>query len=48
MIENLGFVEEAERIQRAVDYVLVNEEMTPDMGGKGTTASLTDAIIARL
>lgn len=48
MIEHLGMVKEATQIKNAVDYVLVNSLLTPDMGGKGTTDSITNAIIARL
>lgn len=48
MIEHLGMVKEANKIKSAVDHVLVNSPLTPDLGGKGTTASITDAVIARL
>jgi homoisocitrate dehydrogenase len=48
MIEHLGYVAEAGKIQAAVDYCLLNSDSTPDLGGKGTTQSVTDAIIAKL
>ena len=48
MIEHLGMVKEANKIKSAVDHVLVNSPLTPDLGGKGTTDSITDAVIARL
>jgi homoisocitrate dehydrogenase len=48
MIEHLGMVSEANKIKNAVDHVLVHSQLTPDLGGKGTTDSVTDAIIAQL
>ncbi len=48
MIEHLGYIKEANQIKDAVDYTLVHEDLTPDLGGKGTTESLTDSIIRRL
>jgi isocitrate/isopropylmalate dehydrogenase len=48
MIEHLGYTKEAGKIQAAVDYCLLNSDLTPDLGGKGTTKSVTDAIIAQL
>ena len=48
MIEHLGYTEEAGRMQSAVDYCLLNSDLTADLGGKGTTESVTDAIIAKL
>ncbi|KAJ3303169.1 homoisocitrate dehydrogenase [Kappamyces sp. JEL0829] len=48
MIEHLGMVHESNRIKAAVDWALVHEDLTPDLGGTGTTQSLTDAIIKKL
>lgn len=48
MIEHLGYMTEGARIKKAVDDVLINCDLTPDMGGKGTTESITAAVIKRL
>ncbi|RKO94367.1 hypothetical protein BDK51DRAFT_21461, partial [Blyttiomyces helicus] len=50
LLEYLGLSGEAGRIHKAVDTVLVGKgvELTPDLGGKGTTAGVTRAIIERL
>ena len=49
MLEYAGFKSEAERIYNAVDEVLVEGKIrTPDLGGKGTTDEITDAVCQRL
>ena len=50
MLEHLGAPEASACIVRAFESVLANhpETLTPDMGGHGTTASLTDAIVRAL
>lgn len=50
MLEHLGAQEAAEHILRAIQSALIQhrEVLTPDMGGKGTTRDLADAIIAAL
>ncbi len=51
MLEHLGEVEAASRIRGACELVLSEMDMavlTPDLGGTGTTAAITDAIIRAL
>ncbi len=48
LLDHIGERNTARRIERAVDDVLTNGELTPDLGGRATTASLTDAVIAAL
>ena len=50
MLEHLGAAEPAARILQAIESVLQNnrEVFTPDIGGKGTTQSLGEAIIAAI
>jgi tartrate dehydrogenase/decarboxylase/D-malate dehydrogenase len=50
MLEHLGATEPATRILQAIESVLQNnrEVFTPDMGGRGTTQLLGDAIIAAI
>jgi tartrate dehydrogenase/decarboxylase/D-malate dehydrogenase len=50
MLEHLGAPEAAARILHAIEFVLQNhhEVFTPDMGGKGTTQSLGDAILSAI
>jgi homoisocitrate dehydrogenase len=48
LLEHLGYTAEAARIYKAVDGVLMGEGLTPDLGGNGTTESVTDAIINKL
>jgi isocitrate/isopropylmalate dehydrogenase len=48
MLNHLGETEAANRIRTAYDSVLADgnpEHITPDIGGKGTTQSFTDAVI---
>ncbi len=49
MLRDLGQVESADRIQRAVETVLiVGQVRTRDLGGTATTTQMADAIIAAL
>ncbi|KAJ3157050.1 homoisocitrate dehydrogenase [Geranomyces variabilis] len=51
LLARIGEPEAAARIDAAVDAVLANNDMrvlTPDLGGKGTTAGVTDAVIKGL
>lgn len=49
MLESMGKNETAAKIRRAVDEVLAEaKEITPDLGGTGTTESYKQAIIAHL
>ncbi|KAI9090969.1 hypothetical protein DFS34DRAFT_337242 [Phlyctochytrium arcticum] len=50
LLEHLNLGAEASRIHAAVDKVLTADPMalTPDLGGKGTTRGVTDAIIKLL
>ncbi|KAG8870548.1 homoisocitrate dehydrogenase [Serendipita sp. 405] len=46
MLRHLGYGEAAERIDRAVDTVLVEGNvLTPDLGGNATTNEVTEAIL---
>jgi homoisocitrate dehydrogenase len=46
LLEKFGEMEDAQRISRAVDEFLKHGELTADLGGKGTTTGVTDAIIS--
>lgn len=50
MLEHLDQCEAAERIMHAIKLTLTGprELLTPDLGGKGTTSSMGDAIVAAL
>ena len=50
LLEHLGLTLEATKIHNAVDSVLLQpkEFLTPDLGGKGTTDAVTQAIINKL
>jgi homoisocitrate dehydrogenase len=48
MLAQLGFVEEAEMIERAVRGVLESGVKTPDLGGESRTEDVTQAVIRRL
>ncbi len=49
MLEHLGQERAAARIRRAVDLVLTDKTVTtPDIGGSGTSASYTNAVIKKL
>jgi isocitrate dehydrogenase (NAD+) len=48
MLEHLGKVEEAVRLRKAiVDTMQAKDQLTPDLGGTGTTQSFAQAIAAR-
>ena len=50
MLDHLGESEAAAQIIRAIEKVLVGprEQLTPDIGGKGTTSGMGDLILAAL
>lgn len=49
MLQHVGELERAQRIMKALNVALSDQaHRTPDLGGKGTTASFTDRIIANL
>ena len=49
MLEHMGFSAPAARIYAAVDKVLTEAKLlTPDLGGKGTTNEVTEAVIKNL
>ncbi len=48
MLEHLGEVEAAERINKAIDDVLESGISTPDLGGLATTNDFTKAVIEHL
>ncbi|KAJ3107885.1 homoisocitrate dehydrogenase [Phlyctochytrium planicorne] len=51
LLENLGYSAEAGRIHAAVDKVLSAGDLsvlTPDLGGKGTTKAVTEAVLKNL
>ena len=48
LLDHVGFPAEAERVDAAVRSVLQSGPRTPDLGGTGTTESVTDAIIDEL
>jgi tartrate dehydrogenase/decarboxylase/D-malate dehydrogenase len=48
MLEHLGEAAAAQRLMRAIEKVTATGEMTPDLGGKGTTKSVTAAVVAAL
>jgi tartrate dehydrogenase/decarboxylase/D-malate dehydrogenase len=48
MLEHLGESAAAERLMRAIEKVTATGEMTPDLGGRGTTKSVTAAVVAAL
>jgi isocitrate dehydrogenase (NAD+) len=49
MLEHLGMMDEAQRIRKALeDAIHENDSLTPDLGGQGTTESFTDALVRRI
>lgn len=50
MLRHLGYEEGADRIEKAVEKVLLSgvQNLTPDLGGKATTTAVTDAVIKSL
>lgn len=48
MIDHLGFPESAEQVMQAMEAVLKEGGLTPDLGGKATTAQVAAAVCANL
>jgi tartrate dehydrogenase/decarboxylase/D-malate dehydrogenase len=48
MLEHLGETAAATRLMQAIERTTATAEMTPDLGGKGTTASVTRAVCEAL
>ncbi len=50
MLEHLGMMEKGARLRSAISVVLetARYQVTPDMGGTGTTGSFADALVAHL
>ena len=51
LLNHIGLREEAGRIKTAYNAVMADgkpDELTADVGGRGTTSGFADAIIARL
>ncbi len=49
MLSHLGMEDRANRLRAAIrETVAAGDRVTPDLGGSGTTGSITDAIIERL
>ena len=48
MLEHLGETAAATRLMQAVERTTATAEMTPDLGGKGTTESVTRAVCEAL
>lgn len=48
LLEYLGYEEESDRVETAVEAVLAEGPRTPDLGGDATTVDVEDAILARL
>ncbi len=49
LLVHLGYRDAAERLEGAVDgTIAAGDRLTPDLGGTGTTESLTEAVLSRL
>jgi homoisocitrate dehydrogenase len=49
MLRHLGFIEGANRIDKAVDDVIRRKcVLTPDLGGKATTAAVLEEVLKRI
>lgn len=48
MLEYLGFAADAERVNAAVAHCLVNDQITPELGGTLSTKEVGDAVLAQL
>lgn len=48
MLEHLGDAEAAKRVEDAVDRVLRDGPLTPDLGGSASTRDVTEAVVAAL
>jgi tartrate dehydrogenase/decarboxylase/D-malate dehydrogenase len=44
MLDHLGEENASRRLMRAVERVTAGEDLTPDLGGRGNTASVTEAV----
>jgi homoisocitrate dehydrogenase len=50
MLRHLGYAGPADKIDKAVDQILLSgpENLTPDLGGRKGTKEVTEAVIAHL
>lgn len=49
MLTHLGMDDRARKLRQAIrDTIVAGDRVTPDLGGHGTTVSITDAIVERL
>jgi len=48
LLDHLGYTEESEAVHTAVESVLADGPLTPDLGGEASTEAVTDAVLARL
>jgi 3-isopropylmalate dehydrogenase len=48
MLEYLGFVDDAARVNAAVSDCLINDQVTQELGGSLSTSQVGDAVLARL
>lgn len=48
LVDHLEYPEEAARVRTAVESVLENGPVTPDLGGDASTSSMADAVITNL
>lgn len=48
LLHGLGEAAAAQRIERAVDHVLLSGPHTPDLGGRATTQQVTEAVVRHL
>jgi len=49
MLTHMGMVDRAAKLRQAIrDTIVAGDRVTPDLGGHGTTISITDAIVERL
>ena len=48
LLDHLGYSEESNRVETAVESVLAEGPRTGDLGGDASTDEMTDAIVDRL
>lgn len=48
MLDHLGFPESGERVMKAIKAVLKEGTLTPDLGGKASTAEVTAAVCEKI
>ena len=48
MLDHLGLAEEAARVMRAIEGTTAAGVLTPELGGRATTAEVGEAVVARL